>query len=305
MPRELVVLGTASQAPTRTRNHNGYLLRWDELGLLVDPGEGTQRQMLLAGVRTSQISHIAVTHHHGDHVLGLPGVLQRMALDQRRDPIPLIHPAEAGPHLDRLLGVGLYDSPIDVHRVPLPTDRRSTVPLGEGRVLVAEPLDHRVPTLGYRLQEPDRRAMDPHRLAAEGLEGPIVGVLERDGVVDVDGRTVRVEDVSHPRPGQAAALVMDTRECAAIGRLLRDVDLAVVEATFLRGDEALAERHGHLTADAAGAQAAAAGVRRLVVTHFSQRYADEEVFAEQARAHHPDVVAARDLVTIPVPAQRR
>ena len=80
--RELVVLGTASQAPTRRRNHNGYYLRWDEAGLLFDPGEGTQRQMLFAGVTTSQVTSICITHFHGDHCLGLPGVLQRMSLDQ-------------------------------------------------------------------------------------------------------------------------------------------------------------------------------------------------------------------------------
>jgi ribonuclease Z len=80
--RELVVLGTASQAPTRSRNHNGYLLRWDGEGLLFDPGEGTQRQMIFAGVTASQITRICITHFHRDHCLGLPGVLQRMSLDR-------------------------------------------------------------------------------------------------------------------------------------------------------------------------------------------------------------------------------
>ena len=82
--RELVILGTASQAPTRSRNHNGYFLRWDDEGLLFDPGEGTQRQMLFAGVTASQITRICVTHLHGDHCLGLPGVLARMSLDRCR-----------------------------------------------------------------------------------------------------------------------------------------------------------------------------------------------------------------------------
>jgi ribonuclease Z len=80
--RELVVLGTASQAPTRTRNHNGYLLRWDDEGILFDPGEGTQRQLTLAGVAASAITRICITHFHGDHCLGLPGVIQRLSLDR-------------------------------------------------------------------------------------------------------------------------------------------------------------------------------------------------------------------------------
>ena len=85
--RELIVLGTASQAPTRTRNHNGYFLRWDDEGLLFDPGEGTQRQMLFAGVTASQVTRVLVTHFHGDHCLGVPGVLQRMSLDRVAHPV--------------------------------------------------------------------------------------------------------------------------------------------------------------------------------------------------------------------------
>jgi ribonuclease Z len=91
--RELVILGTASQAPTRSRNHNGYFLRWDDEGLLFDPGEGTQRQMLFAGVTASQITRICITHLHGDHCLGLPGVLARMSLDRVPHPVEVCYPA--------------------------------------------------------------------------------------------------------------------------------------------------------------------------------------------------------------------
>src|SRR5215471_5941332 len=100
--RELVVLGTASQAPTRTRNHNGYFLRWDDEGLLFDPGEGTQRQMLLAGVTAHQVTRICVTHFHGDHCLGLPGVLQRMALDQVTGTVEVAYPASGADMFDRI-----------------------------------------------------------------------------------------------------------------------------------------------------------------------------------------------------------
>lgn len=91
--RELVVLGTASQVPTRYRNHNGYLLRWDGAGLLFDPGEGTQRQMLLAGVSATDVTRICVTHFHGDHCLDLPGVIQRLSLDGVPHPVDAHYPA--------------------------------------------------------------------------------------------------------------------------------------------------------------------------------------------------------------------
>ena len=142
MPRELVVLGTASQAPTRERNHNGYLLRWDALGLLFDPGEGTQRQLLLASERTSTISHVLITHEHGDHTLGLPGVIQAMSLHRRERPVVLVHPEPAGAFIDRILAVDLYDSDIEIERVPLPVDRATELSLDDETRLTARPLTH-------------------------------------------------------------------------------------------------------------------------------------------------------------------
>ncbi len=100
--RELVVLGTASQVPTRHRNHNGYLLRWDAEGLLFDPGEGTQRQMLFAGVASSAITRICLTHFHGDHCLGVPGVVQRLSLDRVAHPVHAHYPASGAHWFARL-----------------------------------------------------------------------------------------------------------------------------------------------------------------------------------------------------------
>ncbi|CAN5140163.1 ribonuclease Z [soil metagenome] len=303
VPRQLTVLGTASQAPTRDRNHNGYLMRWDALGVLFDPGEGTQRQLLLAGERSSTITHIAITHRHGDHLLGLPGVLARMALDQRQDPVTLIHPQEATASIDHLLAVQPHDPPMPLQRHVLPDGEVSEVPLDDGTTLLAVPLDHRVPALGYRVQEADGYRVAPDRLAATGLQGPAVGQLLREGSVDHDGRTVHRDDVAVPRPGQSMAFVMDTRECDGISHLLSGCDLAVIEATFQDGDEALATRFGHLTASQAGRYAGGAGVRRLVLTHFSQRYDGPDGFLAQAGRHHGDVVAAADLDRIEVPAR--
>ena len=113
--RELVVLGTASQAPTRARNHNGYFLRWDDEGLLFDPGEGTQRQMLFAGVTASQVTRICITHFHGDHCLGLPGVLQRMSLDQVGHPVEICYPEVDQPVLERLRHAPAVLGSVEVH----------------------------------------------------------------------------------------------------------------------------------------------------------------------------------------------
>jgi ribonuclease Z len=301
--RELVVLGTASQTPTRHRNHNGYLLRWDGEGVLFDPGEGTQRQMTLAGVSAASVTRICITHFHGDHCLGLPGMIMRAALDEGRRPLPVHYPASGQVYFDRLRGAsaGQEHVAVDGH----PATGSGVVHSSEAFTILCAPLRHRVDTLGWRLQESDGRRMLPDRLAAFGISGPDVGRLQAAGQLEIDGRTVRLDQVSEPRQGQSFAFVMDTAWCEEAVRLAQGADLLVCESTFLSADQHLATRFGHLTAREAGRLAARAGVRRLVLTHFSRRYHDVEAFATEAGEEFDDIVVANDLDRIPVPERVR
>jgi ribonuclease Z len=297
--RELIVLGTASQVPTRTRAHQGTVLRWGSEVVLFDPGEGTQRQLTLAGVSAASITRICLTHLHGDHCLGLPGVLQRMTLDGVRHPVDLYFPASGQEYVDRLRRASAAFSSPEVREHPVAAD--GLVDTWPALSLHARALDHRVDAYGWRLEEPDGRRILPARLAELGVAGPVVGELQRSGVVSVDGRTVTLEEVSEPRRGQAFAFVMDTRMCDAAVELARGVDLLVTESTYVSGEEELAEQYAHLTAAQAASIAASAGARRLVLTHYSGRHPDEAVFADDARQVFADVHAARDLDRIPVP----
>ena len=229
--RELVVLGTASQAPTRTRNHNGYFLRWDDEGVLFDPGEGTQRQMLLAGVTATQVNRICVSHFHGDHCLGLPGVVQRMSLDGVAHEVSVCFPADGdGVAIFRNLRYAtLYHDRVTIRENPVTSG--GVIAKTKAFRLAARKLDHPVPTVGYRLTEPDGRRMLRERLAAKGIEGPDVGRVQRDGRITTrTGETVRLQDVSAPRPGQKFAFVMDTRLCDAAFELALAVRNKAVSA---------------------------------------------------------------------------
>ncbi|MDA8280679.1 MAG: ribonuclease Z [Actinomycetota bacterium] len=300
--RELIILGTASQVPTRRRNHNGYVLLWDGAGILFDPGEGTQRQMLLAGVPVSALTRICVTHLHGDHCLGLPGVVQRLSLDGVAHPVDLHFPASGQRYVDHLVHASVFTELAEVRQRPV--DRDGVVDAGPPFAVVARRLDHEPDTYGWRIEEPPGRTMLPERLAALGVHGPAVAELQRAGSLRVGGRTVDLHDVSVERPGQVAAFVMDTRLCDAAVSLAADADLLVCEATFSSADADLATRYRHLTAGQAGTIAAEAGARRLVITHFSQRYPDERVLLDEASAAFPDVVAATDLLRMPFPPRR-
>ncbi|MFJ8647286.1 ribonuclease Z [Streptomyces sp. NPDC093546] len=295
--RELVVLGTASQVPTRHRNHNGYFLRWDGEGLLFDPGEGTQRQMLRAGVAAHDINRICVTHFHGDHSLGLAGVIQRINLDKVPHPVTAHYPGSGQRFFDRLRYATAYRETVRLKQVPVSDD--GVLAQTPAYTLEARRLSHPVESFGYRLTEPDGRRMLPELLAEHGITGPDVGRLQREG--EVGG--VRLEDVSEVRRGQRFAFIMDTRLCDGVHALAEGSDLLVIESTFLDEDESLALEHGHLTVGQAASVAREAGVRHLVLTHFSQRYGDPAVFEPQARAAGFDgeLTVAHDLVRVPLP----
>ncbi|MBQ1044719.1 MULTISPECIES: ribonuclease Z [unclassified Micromonospora] len=301
--RELVVLGTASQAPTRQRNHNGYLLRWDDEVILFDPGEGSQRQMLHTGVTATDLTRICVTHFHGDHCLGLPGMIQRLSLDRVPRAVAVHFPAGGAEYFARLRHASSFYETAELAVEPIDTDGQR-ITLGAG-TLEARRLRHPIETYGYRLVEPDGCRMLPERLAAYGIAGPDVGRLLRDGHLDLDGRRVTRDEVSVTRPGQRFAFVMDTGLCDGVYALAEHADLLVIESTFLESEAALAAEVGHLTAGQAARVAAESGVRTLVLTHFSQRYADPRRFHDEAREHFTgDLVIAEDLLTVQVPPRR-
>ncbi|CAM5436454.1 ribonuclease Z [Streptomyces avidinii] len=295
--REFVVLGTASQVPTRQRNHNGYLLRWDGEGILFDPGEGTQRQMLRAGVAAHDINRICVTHFHGDHSLGLAGVIQRINLDRVPHPVTAHYPASGQKFFDRLRYATAYRETVPLAEEPVAED--GVLARADSYVLDAVRLSHPVESFGYRVTEPDGRRIRPELLALHGIKGPDVGRIQREGSLD----GVTLEEVSEPRPGQRFAFVMDTRLCEGVLALAEGCDMLVIESTFLDEDLRLATDHGHLTAGQAARVARDAGVRHLVLTHFSQRYGDPAEFERQARAagFEGGLTIAADLVRVPVP----
>ena len=293
--REFIALGTGSQVPTRHRNHNGYLLRWDGPGFLFDPGEGIQRQFIHADIAVSCVSRIFITHFHGDHALGLSGIVQRLSLDRVEHPVEIFYPASGERYFQRLLNSTIYHKQVEI--VPRPVSGAGGVVAEDDQfVIEARPLDHSVDTYGYRIRERDGIRFDKAGLARAGVEGRKVRQLQRDGFVEIASGRVDIADVSVRRRGAVFAFVMDTRVCPGALELVRGADMAVIEATFLDEDRQIAHERFHLTARQAAEIARDGGVLgTLVLAHFSQRYPRVEPFLEQAREVFANVHAVRDL----------
>src|SRR5215217_1904789 len=160
--RVFIALGTGSQVPTRERNHNGYFMRWDKQGFLFDPGEGTQRQMIFAGVSASQITKIFITHFHGDHCLGLPGVLQRISLDRVSHEVEIYYPEYGRKYVENLRNSSIYYNVANITEKPF--SKAGVIFENENLIIEARKLDHTVESWGYRFQETDGVTMLPEKL---------------------------------------------------------------------------------------------------------------------------------------------
>jgi len=301
--RKLIILGTASQVPGRGRNQNGYLLRFDDEGFLFDPGEGTQRQMIMSGVSVSEITKIFISHFHGDHCLGLAGIIQRISLDKVPHEVEIYYPASGREYFAHLRDSSLYHNVARLRECPV--EAGGTV-FSDNRISIeALPLDHMVDTFGYRIREKDTFTLIPEEMARAGIRKESAGRLKSEGKVTVNGREVHISEVGRLLTGQVFAFIMDTRLCRAAYDLAADADLCIMEATYLSDKENLALDYGHLTAAQAGMIARDARVKRLVLSHYSQRYESTDLFMQEAMKFHPDVLVAKDGDCIHMPRRKR
>ncbi len=300
--KRFITLGTASQVPTRERNHNGYFLRWDAEGFLFDPGEGTQRQMIFADVSASQITKIFITHFHGDHCLGLAGVLQRLSLDRVPQTVQIFYPASGEKYVDNLQSASIYYNVANIERVP--TFAEGIIFRGKDYVIESYKLDHTVESWGYRIKENDGVSLLPEKLEKYGIRGQDIGKLKNTESLEINGKTISVEDCSVRKKGQSFAFVMDTRLCENAFKLAADVDLLVCESTYLSTETTEAISNGHLTAAQAAEIARQAKANLLVLTHFSQRYQNIQDFLFEAQTIHQNTVAVKDGDFVDLPKRK-
>lgn len=297
--RDLIILGCSSQQPTRFRNHGAYLVRWNDEGLLFDPGEGTQRQFIFANVAPTTVTRIFVSHFHGDHCLGLGSMLMRLNLDSVEHTIHCYYPASGKKYFDRLRYGTIYHDTITLVEHPVTAPG---VIHDDGKFKIeAQYLDHRVENVGWRITEPDSRKFDQAKLDSYGIKGPLVRELINKGLIEVNGKTVRIEDVSWIRPGDAIAVVIDTRYCKNAVDLAKNAQLLLCESTYLDEHRDLAHSHYHLTAKQAATIAKQAGAHKLILTHFSARYLSLHPFELEAQTIFPNSFAADDLKVFQLP----
>lgn len=309
---QITFLGTSSGVPTRSRNVSSVALRLPQRGelWLFDCGEGTQHQFLRSELKVSQLTRIFVTHMHGDHTFGLMGLLASCGLGGNVKSMDIYGPSGLEEYLQacRRYSQTHLAYPVQVHQ-----SRPGIVYEDEEYVVSCGPLKHRVTAFGYRVEEKDRPGhFNVEKAKALGIPpGPIYGNLKRGEWVTLpDGRKINGAELCGPtQVGRKVVYCTDTVFCEEAVELAMGADLLIHEATFAHQDAEMAFQRLHSTSTMAAQVALAAGVKQLMMTHFSPRYAPGNAvqlkdLLEEARAIFPNTDMAYDFLTYEVSRER-
>ena len=295
---QLTFLGTAGSWPTKERNASAIALDMEGEVLLLDCGEGTQRQFFQSPVSFMRVRRVFITHFHGDHFLGLPGLIQSMGLNNRTEPLDVYGPEEVEHQVGLIMDLGHFTQKFPV--IPHPMSPGSREDLGTYAVSCAR-ANHPVPALAYRIEEREKRGrFDADRAHALGCQGRDFAVLERGETVTLrDGTRVTPEMVlGPPRAGRSIVYTGDTAPSTDVVALARGADILIHEATVESSLEKEANAWGHSSARQAGQAAHDAQVGELYLTHYSSRYPDVSPLEAEARGHFERSIAASDLLSI-------
>lgn len=300
---DVTLLGTAAAAPTAERALSCAALTCCGRTLLFDCGDGTQAVLHRLHISLLSIDVICLTHFHGDHVFGLPGLLQTMALHSRTRPVTLVIPQEDEVILPALMTLS-QPLPFPLRILVLPEaglPLRMLIPgVRADAVLSPIPTRHTLPSCGYRFDLRRSGRFLPDRARALGVPQRLWGTLQRGETVTLDGRTVAPEEVTGaPRRGLCVVFTGDTRPCDALREAAQDADLLIMDATYATdAQEPLAARYGHSTFTQAARLAAGAHVRRLWLTHFSGMIDDPQSHLPAAQAIFPAACCGTDGMTL-------
>lgn len=294
---ELTILGTSSMVPTKDRNHSAVLLSYKSEGILIDCGEGTQRQIRKAGISPGKITKILISHWHGDHVFGLPGLLQTMS-SLEHEKLQIYGPAGTKRHVELMFKAFKFRPGISLE---INEVERGVFFENKEFELSCLPLEHSVPCLGFRFQEKDRRRIDTEKTRKIGIpEGPLLGKLQNGRSITWKNKKYNADDLTYVVKGGSVVYICDTVLTKNCIKLAQDAVLLISESSYADDLKHKAEEYRHMTASDAAKLASSANVKKLIITHFSQRYKSVEELEDQAKTIFPNTVAAYDFMKVRV-----
>lgn len=293
---QIIFLGTSCAKPTKERNHSAVFLSYGSDGILFDCGEGTQRQMAIAGIKPTKISKVLITHWHGDHVLGLPGLIQTLGMSEYTKTLKIYGPEGTKQRVKSIFDACEFEQRINIEVIEI---KNGMFYKGEEYSLESYEIVHGVRTVGYRFVENEKRRINLSLAKKLGIpEGPLLGQLQDNKSITFKGKKIQPDEVTSVTEGKIIAYIPDSIPCENTLKLAKEADLLICDATYASNLQEKADTNLHMTSKQAAQIASRANVKQLVLTHFSTRYKTTHELEEDARDIFDKVTAAKDFMKI-------
>jgi ribonuclease Z len=295
---ELVFLGTSSMIPTAERNHTALLVRCKNYDVLIDCGEGTQRQLRIKKIAPTRIKKILLTHWHGDHTLGLSGLIQTLGASNYEGVLEIYGPKGTKKHLSALQKAFLYEQ-----KVQLKVKEVGTKKIFEDNDLIinSAEMEHGVPCVAFSIKEQDYRRIDVSYVQKLGIpDGPLLGSLQDGKSITWKGKKIAPKDATYVVEGKKLTYIVDTELCSNCLKLADNSDVLVAESTFGSEHEEKSFDYKHLTAKQAAQLANQSNSKMLILTHFSQRYKTTADIEDEAKTYFANTRAAFDFMQVKI-----
>jgi len=297
----LIFLGTGQAIPTARRNHTAILLKYKQENILLDCGEGTQRQFRKAKLNPCKITRILITHWHGDHVLGLPGLFQTLALNNYNKTLHIYGPRGTKKFISLLYKLFVFKEKI---KIQVREIKKGKVFETSDFHIESLPMTHNTPCLAYSFIEKDKIRINKKKLNKLNLKGKVIAEIVKGKDISFRGNKIKASDLTYIEKGKKIAIIFDTSLNNNCYKIAKNSDLLICESTFLESSESgkdLAKEYKHLTASQAAQIAKKARVKKLILTHLSQRYeGKEKIILQEAKKVFKNTTVAEDLNRIEI-----
>lgn len=288
--------------PTKERNPSSFYLEYDGEGLLFDCGEGTQRQMNIANINRNKVKKIFITHWHGDHVSGIIGLIQTLNASSENPKLEIFGPEGTKEKMNHVLNSAFFDNKINIEISEIKYSD-SVIKICENKKYYIEAisLDHGVPCLGYSFIEKDKIKIKVSETSKIGIpDGPLLGKLQEGKNIIFKNKKYKNKDLTFFKYGKKISFVLDTSFTKNAIKISKDSDVLICEATYLEKHLEKGDKHKHLTATQAATIANMSNTKKLVMTHFSQRYSDIKEIEEEAKNIFSESYAGYDFLKLKI-----
>ncbi|MBS3147122.1 ribonuclease Z [Candidatus Woesearchaeota archaeon] len=294
---EIIFLGTSCMLPTKNRNAFSILLRYNQENILIDCGEGTQRQLRQLDISPTKITRVFLSHLHGDHILGLPGLIQTFVASAPEKELIIYGPRKTKLLMDYLLNLFVSDK----NRVRIKIKEIESGKIFENNEfeINCAKLEHSITCIGYSLIQKDVRKINIDYLKKFGLkENPLLGDLQKGKSITFKDHKITPKQATYLKEGKKITFILDTKYCKSAINLAQNSDILICESTFTKAYKDKAHEFKHLIAEDAAKIAKLSKSKELILTHFSQRYKTSEEFYKEAKKIFKNVKCVNDLDSI-------